>query len=216
MRSQLEPLFPGIQGQYQTVKRQLETLKNQRQEIESADQEELRSVREEISIVGEGLELRKREIETREREIVELSSEETELRKRIEECRVKIDRAERIKELNRGFEKNEVEEFKGNTSLPSSPHTTALRIPGTGADVLVNLRCLQDVSGWEIKRVDGTNVKMSFRNEIDVSFNINQLSQGNSAIIEPPSNIDPIQQFMFSSLTPQILKGDIKTVPAPI
>ena len=81
-----------------------------------------------------------------------------------------------------------------------------------GADDLVNLRCLQDISGWEIKKVDGPNVKMSFRNEIDVSFNMNQLSQGNPAIIEPPSNIDPIQQFMFSSLTSQILEGDIKTV----
>ena len=37
MRNQLEPLFPGIQEQYQTIKSQLETLKNQRQEIESAD-----------------------------------------------------------------------------------------------------------------------------------------------------------------------------------
>ena len=95
--------------------------------------------------------------------------------------------------------------------------TTALRMHCStntedGTDALVNLRCLQDVSGWEIKKVDGTNVKMSFRNEIDVSFNMNQLSQGNSATIEPPSNIDPMQQFMFSSLTPQLLKGDIKTV----
>src|SRR5438105_3098063 len=110
MRNQLEPLFPGIQEQYQTIKSQLETLKNQRQEIESADQEELRSVREEISIVGEGLEMRRREIKT----------------------------------------------------------------------------------------VDGTKVKKSFGKEIDVSFNMNQLSQGNSATIELPSNIEPIQQFMFS------------------
>ena len=93
----------------------MDTLRNQREEIESADQEELRRVREEISIVGEGLEARRADMEVKEREAAELDSKESELRKLIMECRVKIDRAERIKEMNRGFEKNEIEGFRRTT-----------------------------------------------------------------------------------------------------
>lgn len=199
MREKLEPLFPGIRNQYNNVKSQLQTLRNQREEIESADQDELRKVREEISIVSEGLEMRKQEMETQQKEAQELNSEEAELRKQIEECRVKIDRAERVKELNRGFEKNEVEEFKG--ILTSGKKLT-----------IVNLHCLQEVSGWDVRRVDGANVKMAFRNEIVVSLNTEQLSRGGSATVETPPQMDPIQQFMHSSLTPTILKGNIRTV----
>jgi len=113
LKGQLEPLFPGIKEQHEEVKKQLEMLRNQREEIESADQEELRLVREEISIVSEGLETRRTEMQIKEREAAELASDEAELRKQIEECRVKITRAERVKEMNRGFEKNEVEGFRG-------------------------------------------------------------------------------------------------------
>jgi hypothetical protein len=75
---------------------------------------------------------------------------------------------------------------------------------------------LQEVSGWEVKKVDGANVKMIFRNEIVVSFNANQLSRGDSATVGIPSQMDPVQEFMYSSLTPSILKGDIRTVlPSP-
>ena len=81
----------------------------------------------------------------------------------------------------------------------------------------MNLHCLQELSGWEVKKVDGANVKMIFKNEIVVSFNANQLSRGNSATVGIPSQMDPVQQFMYSSLTPSILKGDIRTVlPSPI
>lgn len=109
--------MPGVREQYENVKSQLDTLRNHREEIESADQEELRRVREEISIVGEGVEMRRAEMQVQQQEAAKLASEEAELRKMVEACRVKIDRAERIKELNRGFEKNEVEGFKGGTSL---------------------------------------------------------------------------------------------------
>jgi chromosome segregation ATPase len=113
LRNQLEPLFPGIRQQHDLVKRQLNTLRAQREEIELADQEELRRVREEISIVNEGIESRQREMEIQARDAQDLSSEEAELRRLLDESKGKIDRAERIKELNRGFEKNEVEGFKG-------------------------------------------------------------------------------------------------------
>ena len=113
LRGQLEPLFPGIKEQHKEIKKQLEMLRNQREEIESADQEELRLIREEISIVSEGLETRRAEMQVKEHEATELASEEAKLRKQIEECQIKITRAERVKEMNRGFEKNEVENFRG-------------------------------------------------------------------------------------------------------
>ena len=129
LRGQLEPFFPGIKEQHEEVKKQLEMLRNQREEIESADQEELRLVREEISIVSEGLETRRAEMQIKEREAAELASQEAELRKQIEECGVKITRAERVKEMNRGFEKNEVEGFRG------TPSTHFARSDGRNAGV---------------------------------------------------------------------------------
>jgi len=78
--------------------------------------------------------------------------------------------------------------------------------------MVVNLHCLHDVSGWDVKKVEGANVKMTFRNEIVVSFNTEQLSHGGSANVESPAQLDPIQQFMYASLTSTNLKGDIRTV----
>jgi len=105
--------FPVVKKQWEEVKMQLELLRCQRDEIESADQDELHRVREEISIVNEGLETRRTEIQIQCQQAEELVAEEVELRKQIEECRVRIERAERLKELNRGFDKNEVEGLKG-------------------------------------------------------------------------------------------------------
>ncbi len=47
--------------------------------------------------------MRRAEMQVQEREAKELLLEEEELKKLIEECRVKIGRAERVKELNRGI-----------------------------------------------------------------------------------------------------------------
>jgi len=113
LRRELVGKFPVVKKQWDEVKRQLELLRCQRDEIESADQDELRRVREEISIVNEGLQTRRTEIQMQAQQAEELAVQEIELRKQIEESRVKIDRAERVKELNRGFDKNEVEGFKG-------------------------------------------------------------------------------------------------------
>jgi hypothetical protein len=197
LRGQLEPLFPTVKHQYEEVKRQLDTLRNQKEEIESADQDELRRVREEISIVSEGLEMRRAEMQVREQEAKELLLEEEELKKLIGECRVKIGRAERIKELNRGFEKNEVESFKGMTF-------------SVWWVIVENLQCLKDVSGWDVVSVDGSNIKMLYKDEINVSFNVDNLNRG--ARVEIPAQSDVIQQFAYSALTPDLLKGDIRTV----
>ena len=197
LRGQLEPLFPIVKRQYEEVKQQLDTLQNQRKEIESADQDELRRVREEISIVSEGIEMRRAEMHVQEREAKELLSEEEELKRLIEECRVKIGRAERVKELNRGFEKNEVESFKGMTFSVTWV-------------IVENLQCFRDVSGWDVLSVDGSNVKMVYKDEIKVSFNVDNVGHGARVDISPES--DTIQQFTYSALTPDLLKGDIRTV----
>ena len=193
----MEPLFPVVKRQYHDVKRQLDTLQNQREEIESADQDELRRVREEISIVSEGLEMRRVEMQVKEQEAKDLLSEEEELKKRIAECRVKIGRAERVKELNRGFEKNEVESFKGMNLL----HVSV---------TVENLQCLRDVSGWDVVNVDGSNIRMVYKDEINVSFNVDNI--GRSTLVAIPPESDIIQQFTYSALTPNVLKGDVRTV----
>ena len=110
--------FPVVRSQWEQVKGQLDMLRSQRDEIESADQEELRRVREEISIVNEVLQTRRHEIQLAGEEAEKLVLEESELRRQMEECRAKIDRAERVKELNRGFDRNEVEGLKGSFSHP--------------------------------------------------------------------------------------------------
>jgi len=53
-----------------------------------------------------------------EQQSAQLVAEEDELKRRIEECRRRIARAERVKEMHRGFEKNEVEGFKGTILGP--------------------------------------------------------------------------------------------------
>jgi chromosome segregation ATPase len=116
-REQLEPLFPVVMKASEETKRRLETLRAQREEIENADQEELRRVREELSIVAEGIETRQGEMQVQEQQGSQLAEEEVDLRRRIEECRGRIAKAERVKEVNRGFEKNEVEGFKSTKSL---------------------------------------------------------------------------------------------------
>ena len=198
MRGQLEPLFPGIKEMHASVQSQLDTLRNQREEIELADQEELRRVREEISIVSEGLEMRRAEIQVQEHDAMELSSEEAALRKQIEECREKIERAERVKELNRGFEKNEVEEFKGMVVMDLAK--------------LENLRVLGDVSGWKVTRVQGSTVEMVFEDEIAITFDVQEIGRGGSAIVKPLGVTDAIRQFTCSALTPDNLKGGLRQV----
>lgn len=191
--------FPVVRRQWKEVKEQLETLRCQRDEIESADQEELRRVREEISIVNEVLETRRTEIQLQGQEAEKLAFEEMELRRQMEDCRVKIDRAERVKELNRGFDKNEVEGFKGLLSRVD----TVLMVETLG--------CLRDVSGWEVVRVFGRDIQMEYKNDITVSFNVDELRRGGSAKVEIPNTSDLVHTFTYSTLT--TLKGDIPTVP---
>lgn len=72
-----------------------------------------------------------------------------------------------------------------------------------------NLQCLRDVSGWDVVSVDGPNIKMMYKDEINVSFNVDNLNRG--ARLEIPAQLDAIQRLMYSALTPN-LKGDIQTV----
>lgn len=190
--------FPVVRRQWGEVKDQLETLRCQRDEIESADQEELRRVREEISIVNEVLEARRTAIQLQGQEAEKLAFEEMELRRQMEDCRVKIDRAERVKELNRGFDKNEVEGFKGLLS-----HVDTVLMVET-------LGCLRDVSGWEVVRVCGGDIQMKYKDDITASFNVDKLRRGGSAKVEIPNSSDPVHTFTYSTLT--TLKGDVPTV----
>jgi len=78
-----------------------------------------------------------------------------------------------------------------------------------------NLQCLKDVSGWDVLKVDGRDVKMAFKGDLIVSFHVDKLSRGERAKVEIPGNLDPVQQFTYSAFTPSILKGDIQTVYNP-
>src|SRR5216117_2779448 len=135
-------------------------------------------------------------MEVQQREAAALSSDESELKRMIEECKGKIGRAERVKEMNRGFYKNEVESFKGISRFSSKL-------------MAENLQCLKDISGWDIVHVNGTNVKMVFHGDMTVSFDIDNLARGIKVDIQ--ENSDPIQQFIYSAHAD--LKGDTRTVP---
>jgi hypothetical protein len=116
----LREVKPGVASakeevvkKWTSVKGELDVLKSRVEEIKLADQDELHRVREEISIVTEGLDLRRQELATQTSRTEELGQEELEVRKRIEVCRERVLRAERVKELNRGFERTEVLGMRG-------------------------------------------------------------------------------------------------------
>ena len=75
-----------------------------------------------------------------------------------------------------------------------------------------NLQCLKDVSGWDIKKIDGLNVNMAFRGDINVSFNIDQLGRGGNAKVEVPESSDTVQHFTYLALTSTPLTGDVRSV----
>ena len=106
-------MIGGVRERWESVRGELQVLKCRREEIELADQFELQKVREEISVVSEGINTRKAELERQKQSAVTLAEEEKEVRRRIEECKERILKAEKVKEMNRGFEKGEVDLFKG-------------------------------------------------------------------------------------------------------
>jgi len=77
------------------------------------------------------------------------------------------------------------------------------------------LQSLKDVSGWDVLRVDGMEVRMVFKGDIYVSFNVNELARGGSAKVDVNGSPDAVQQFTYSALTPSTLKGDVRTVHLP-
>jgi hypothetical protein len=64
--------------------------------------------------------MRHAEMETQRHEMEKLAGEEVEPLRLIEEFRAKIDQAEQVKELNREFEKTQVQDFEG-MFLPRGP-----------------------------------------------------------------------------------------------
>src|SRR5271154_2962396 len=73
-----------------------------------------------------------------------------------------------------------------------------------------NLRCLKDVSGWDVVSVEGTDIQMKYKDEIAVSFNLDNLRHGGLAKVDIPMTSDPVLTFTYSTLT--TLKGDVRTV----
>ena len=199
----IEAVVSDVRKKYAEVKAQLELLRSQREEIESADQDELSRVREEISIVNEGVETRKLEMEAKEKESKELASEEEQVRQLIEKCRGKIEQAERIKEMNRGFEKEEIQSLKSNL-ICVMRLTKAI------------LQCLKHVSGWEVVKIDGDDVTIVYRGSIVLAFNVHELSRGGAARVDMPSRTDPLEEFTFLVLNSAPAKGEIWTVSLQI
>jgi hypothetical protein len=93
-----------------------------------------------------------------------------------------------------------------------------LKVRSLGFDGLMveNLQLLKDVSGWDVLRVDGVDVKMVFKGDIYVSFNVNELARGGSAKVDVIGSPDAVQQFTYSALSPSTLKGDVQTVHLPL
>lgn len=61
-------------------------------------------------------------------------------------------------------------------------------------------------------KVDGPNVQMVYKDEVNVSFSTTNLARGHGAVIEIPGKADALQQFMYSALTTAAFKGDVRTV----
>jgi hypothetical protein len=77
------------------------------------------------------------------------------------------------------------------------------------------LRCLSDVSGWDVVSVDGTDIQMKYKDDITVSFNLDNLTRRGYAKVDIPTTSDPVLAFTYSTLT--TLKGDVQTVlPHPL
>jgi hypothetical protein len=63
-----------------------------------------------------------------------------------------------------------------------------------------------------VVKVDGQNVKMVYRDEVNVSFTATNVSRGHDAVVEIPGEADPLQRFMYVALTTPAFKGDVKKV----
>lgn len=74
------------------------------------------------------------------------------------------------------------------------------------------LQSLKDVSGWDVVKVDRTDVRMVFKGDIYVSFNVDELARGGFAKVDIVGESDVIQQFTYSALSSSVLKGDVRTV----
>ena len=79
------------------------------------------------------------------------------------------------------------------------------------------LQCLNDVSGWEVVRVNGADIQMKYKDDVAVSFNLDNLRRGGVAKVDIPGKSDPVTTFACSALT--TFKGDVRSVlpfPPPI
>ena len=74
-----------------------------------------------------------------------------------------------------------------------------------------SLRCLREISGWEVLNVRGSQVGMVHKEDLTVSFNVDTLAQGGSATLEMRPDGDVFQQFVHTALSSN-LKGDPQSV----
>jgi len=63
-----------------------------------------------------------------------------------------------------------------------------------------------------VVKVDGGDVQMKYKDEVMLSFNVDQLRRGGVAKVEIPDASDPVLTFTYSTLAS--LKGDVPTVPS--
>jgi hypothetical protein len=77
---------------------------------------------------------------------------------------------------------------------------------------VATLRCLKDMSGWDVERIVGKDVKMIYREAVTVTFNTDDLARGASAAVDIPSRKDVIEEFTFLALTSRPLQGNIQEV----
>ncbi|PHH83215.1 hypothetical protein CDD82_2987 [Ophiocordyceps australis] len=145
----LSSQLPSLESSYKALEKECHDLEKAAQELAESDPMELESAREELACLDADMAQKKELIDQLQQELDESTTEVDDLIARKEQVVTEINNAEKVREECRGWSSKEVDALKARVNA------------------------LETEYGWSVQGIAGTNLSMTYRDEIELVFDLN-------------------------------------------
>ncbi|KAI9769163.1 MAG: hypothetical protein M1839_003798 [Geoglossum umbratile] len=147
----LRPVLPLLVEENKQLQSQHAQLQAQADELANCDQDELQAARDELTVVEAEIQEKKATLEEMQKAVAKKDEDIETAKRGVEECKREIAEAEKLREEFRGWSSREVEPLKANVDA------------------------LEKKYGWTISAVSGSTLTMTYRRDIELSFDVSSL-----------------------------------------
>lgn len=202
----LASVMKDVVSRYEALLEESQNLEEAARELADSDPAELQASRNELTEVDSDIEAKKKLIAELRQQYDESEVEVQALSAKKEACLSDIRESERIREECRGWTSAEIDGFKGKLTLTGArPSLTSIE----------RVAAIEKAHGWNVTGINGSDLSMTYRQEIELIFDIAafQSTQSTSSIDLYPIGDNDTNALLNKEFFVNCIRDHIRALP---